>query len=820
MDLRTAAAVILSFVLSPVLHAGDAHPWCGTSAETTETVRELAKLGSLFRAQAKTSAAANVQLERNVIVVEPDEWMIPFANFADIENSSIHFRRTGPETFAVRRGALDYVDDVGTLAYSFTDFDPNEHHLYRLREFAFPFGQSTRRDLYISERFGIFFAAPAPAGTAQFRPLDLATLREALVAPYLEPDGPRPLRSSVIEVFVQETNERVVVTWRSRYDSTRPFNPHTDGALDMQAVLDRDGNIRFSYRKLQNVAWGSVVVTTGNEALRSNTSLLAAADDPAGDAGGIATYRNLLDIRRVEVRRIDGSEHLTVRIRLGGRLYPEVAGDRLTISMLLSQGSSFASFVLFVDRDEWSYCVPGRSCSTAGMNAEFTDDGVILNMLEQQLPFSGPVTFRISTSAVRTPVDSASFSVTLGGGRSVGADLSSFDSERPASTPFYEAFTIPTLNPEGVWDRVRDELGLWDEEVDGVAIFQDFPTDIVFFATAYSTVGNAGANGVWADAEDYIGANLPRVPALLHMNRIFASDTSAGARGFRNFLLGHELGHRWLYGFTIDQEGQPPYVLNPGGAHPAQYVHTPAAFSVMTQRDYSVMGGSNFLDHGDGTFQTPDDDGAWSYSWHELYLMGLAEPREVPDWFYIAESDPALASAYHPQTGLTVRGRRVEVGLRHLTASMGERVPSAADSQKTFRLLFVLLKLPAATAAEEVSLLNETVDDFPPYFDAAVGGRGAVITSLPTQPTAQFTAPERATTNVRVALRDASLDYPARWLWEFGDGRTSTEQFPRHAWTAAGTYTVKLTVENSRGTSSSEQQIVVERAPRRRPAQR
>jgi PKD repeat protein len=35
---------------------------------------------------------------------------------------------------------------------------------------------------------------------------------------------------------------------------------------------------------------------------------------------------------------------------------------------------------------------------------------------------------------------------------------------------------------------------------------------------------------------------------------------------------------------------------------------------------------------------------------------------------------------------------------------------------------------------------------------------------------------------------------PSSWLWDFGDGSTSTEPNPRHLYTSPGTYTVKLTV--------------------------
>jgi hypothetical protein len=819
MDLRSAAAVVLSFLLSTAVQAADLSTWCGTSAQTSESARELGKFGTLLRARSKADTP-DLQLQGNVIVVEPDESMLPFANFPDIENKSVHLRRTSADSFAVRSGALEYVEETGNPAHTFNGSDRNEYHLYSLRQFEFPFGQNSRRDLYISERTGIFFAPPEPAGAHQLYWLDLATQREAVIAPYLEPDEPRSLRFSVLDLFIQETSERVVVTWRSRYASTKPFNPLTDGIVDLQAVLERDGSIRFSYRKLQNLDWGSPLITTGEENSRNNSLVLAAADDSSGDAVGSATYRNLLDIRRVEVRRIDHSELLKIHIRLGGRVFPNAATSRILVRADFSRGDSGTGLSLSFDGDDWRYCTPSSVCTTAGGNVEFTADGVVLSVLERLIPFTGEVTMRVSTTSPQGSVDTASLPITLGGGRPVGFDLSSFAAERPADAPFFEAFTIPTLNPFGVWDRIREELGLWEEEVDGLAIFQTFPTDIQFYATAYSTGGNSGADGVWADSEDFYGSGLPRTPALLHMNRIVAGDDSVGRRNFRNFLLAHEFGHRWLYSLSIDQGDGPSFVLNPLTAHPAQYVHTPAAFRVMTGRDYSVMGGSNFTEHQDGTFQAPDEEGAWGYSWHELYLMGLAAPREVSNWYYIADSDPELGPAYHADPGIRVSGRKVEVTLRHLTSSIGERAPVAEDSQKIFRLLYVLLQFPSTDATGETSLLNETVDAFPPFFATATGGRGAVISSLPVAPTSRFELADRAATNSSVSFRDTSLHYPARWRWDFGDGGSSSEQFPRHAYTEPGTYTVSLTVENSRGESTSEQVIVVEDGARRRPVRR
>jgi len=44
--------------------------------------------------------------------------------------------------------------------------------------------------------------------------------------------------------------------------------------------------------------------------------------------------------------------------------------------------------------------------------------------------------------------------------------------------------------------------------------------------------------------------------------------------------------------------------------------------------------------------------------------------------------------------------------------------------------------------------------------------------------------------------------YPTSWLWDFGDGGTSTEQNPTHTYEAEGTYTVSLTVSNGDDTDT------------------
>jgi PKD repeat protein len=50
-----------------------------------------------------------------------------------------------------------------------------------------------------------------------------------------------------------------------------------------------------------------------------------------------------------------------------------------------------------------------------------------------------------------------------------------------------------------------------------------------------------------------------------------------------------------------------------------------------------------------------------------------------------------------------------------------------------------------------------------------------------------------------VVFSDTSMNAPTAWLWDFGDGTTSTQQNPTHVYEQEGTYTVSLTATNTSG---------------------
>ncbi|WP_317065036.1 PKD domain-containing protein [Methanoculleus caldifontis] len=69
-----------------------------------------------------------------------------------------------------------------------------------------------------------------------------------------------------------------------------------------------------------------------------------------------------------------------------------------------------------------------------------------------------------------------------------------------------------------------------------------------------------------------------------------------------------------------------------------------------------------------------------------------------------------------------------------------------------------------------------------------------------TAPVANFNyAPAEGNGPLTVQFNDTSAGNVTAWLWDFGDGNTSTEASPSHVYTGAGTYTVTLNASNPYG---------------------
>ena len=77
------------------------------------------------------------------------------------------------------------------------------------------------------------------------------------------------------------------------------------------------------------------------------------------------------------------------------------------------------------------------------------------------------------------------------------------------------------------------------------------------------------------------------------------------------------------------------------------------------------------------------------------------------------------------------------------------------------------------------------------------------VTAPPVAPVAQFTgSPTSGTSPLTVAFSNTSTGSITGYSWTFGDGGTSTAASPSHIYSAAGTYTVSLTVTGPGGSNT------------------
>jgi PKD repeat protein len=83
--------------------------------------------------------------------------------------------------------------------------------------------------------------------------------------------------------------------------------------------------------------------------------------------------------------------------------------------------------------------------------------------------------------------------------------------------------------------------------------------------------------------------------------------------------------------------------------------------------------------------------------------------------------------------------------------------------------------------------------------------RTCIDFDCPIPPVADFAINNAYTCSGTINFTDFSLNSPDTWLWDFGDGNTSTDQNPVHNYTQNGQFTVTLTSTNQFGSDATTQ---------------
>jgi hypothetical protein len=696
---------------------------CGTSPDMTERVQEL---GAWSAARARTMAskgvlAASAVRRDNVFLLPADETNAPFRRPFDLAGRTLQFTRAGSTGFSVANVPLAYNNDTGsTVSWSGTTASVD-------LGFHFPFFGTTIRNVVVSQMNAIFVETGAVQDIRQFGDVEIGTLRRRVIAPLLTTDdssfGSPPI------LWIRKTSEAVTFTWRS-----------SGNRLDIQAVLSRSGNIAFSYKAVtvQAVGAGAVLITSGTEPWREDRTPIVAAGDSDNDLAVTLPpeLAPMYDIVNAGVSSVAGTDMLEFRIDLRGTIDRSVipAGQPILFNVGLGPpgAQQFVRFYLYGTGSDDYYSLPGWGGISGSTGARVEGSSIFLTIMQEHLAGVTSPEVRISTVRGTRFADSAA-TLTLPAAapaRTLRTDFSALTTATLDNVPISEAFTLPILSPQRVWQQLKEsDPALADADIDAVAIYQNFYTDIITFAGAYATVGNSGAAGI--SYGDDPSMTAPRTPNLMHMNTLGYGHNSTPPGASRVVL--HEFGHRWLLFVSLLENGLRGKILNPAGAHPAQYIDTRAAFKVYTDRDTSVMGGGYFTENSNGTFTTAQY-APYGYSWLDLYLMGLAAPSEVPPWFYVADSSPALGNEYYAPANQTYSGTRREVTMQQVIDGTGPRKPAYPDAQQRFRVVFVLVTEPEREPApSELAAIQGYRATLEADFVTATNHRGAVTTVPPVE---------------------------------------------------------------------------------------
>ena len=715
--MRTPKMAVLSLLL--VAPLSSAEPMCGTSPENDARIRAVHARTREWQVRTHAEPQRTVTLRDGAMYLRNDATITPGYRAFDMEGQTLIFTPTAAG-FTASREPLQYVEPPPEPVREFQGATgPSWFSVTRDLGFSFPFRGRNVTRIYVTAFNSIHFDPPIEQTGGQFDAVETAVHRSAVVSPLMITSR-KPRYLEFPRVFIDERADAVVVTWRSTGNA--PFG------YDVQAELRSDGTIAYAYREVTAMRWGTPVISTGFDPVTVTRTSLAAINDSANDVISqvAAAVRPMFDIRHVEVMRLGGSDLFGIRVRLATPIDPSKLGAGETLGFQATIGVETA--VVEITRGAVSVAAfTGNRAEVNGATARLAGDTLEIYGMQREPELRVDRSLRVASyqRPLNRIVDSSVIGIPFTPApRVLATDLSTLTGATELALPIAEPFALGAFDPYAVWEELQRSYGVNDHDYDGVAMYQTYFTDIIFFAGAYATGGNPKVDGIAAPQPGF-GYSEPREVTLLHMNQLEYNYSAAEMSASKVML--HEFGHRWLYFISIAENGQNTRSLNPLSAHPAAYVHTPAAFPVYGPDESSVMGGGFFTPQNDGTYRAHAAN--QGYSWTDLYLMGLADPEEVPPWFYLAGT--TLPGAYWPEEGSVVNGQRRDVAVSQVTTALGPRLPTTALSQRVFKVLFVLVTEEDRDPTDaEVAKLNEWRALMERNFAIATGGRARLSTSF------------------------------------------------------------------------------------------
>ncbi len=199
-----------------------------------------------------------------------------------------------------------------------------------------------------------------------------------------------------------------------------------------------------------------------------------------------------------------------------------------------------------------------------------------------------------------------------------------------------------------------------------------------------------------------------------------------------------------------------------------------------------------------------------------------------PNGFTSTQQNPVITNATTAMAGtyslaITVNGCTSNATTTNVTVNTGPATPTASSNSPICVNSTINLSTPTVTGAtyswsgpngftsnqQNPTIPNATAANAGTYsVSITLGGcpslGGTTTVAVNSAPVANFTAtPTSTNCSGLVQFTDATTGNPSSWLWNFGDGNTSTSQNPSNTYLASGTYSVTLTASNNCGNNQT-----------------
>ena len=647
----------------------------------------------------------------NQILVELTPEDTTAANLFDLNGRTLVFTPDGHGSYSRSVQSVAWEDNIGEPVADRAEIP--------LQSFMFDFAGQRWDSFFVSRRGALTFAEPF----VDVDPWD-HTMLEIVTSGFVTTPTISPLYKPYLggaddrfgaTQHVEHHSDRVVVTWKtSEAEFTRK------GGATFQVVLHAGGSIRFNYL---DVTFGDGVVGLFPDEPVTKVALIASIPDEVDDE--LPGYLDLTEAAIYESSAASIIAEFSVR---GSMPEPD---DGTWYSYRLHFDADPPYFEGDWDLDRvWQINVEpggirginGRVLPREARNRIALDVGPVSE-------FSGMV--RVGAAEFRgnrwTSGDGVEpTSIDLPAVEPPETDLSRSDSR--ASNWHSEVFYWRSMADIGaVACRIVEVLG---DEFDLFSFHSEFRVDIQWDGMDWTKYGgNVRVEGLGIERA---GRDVPPCAAK-RLKGVWSfpywMHNGLGSQA----LFAHEFTHAWTAFLTYDRNGQREGLFDAGCmCHWRWDLHLPAAFPWREGSSAaSLMGGTFWRDNGDGTWTPLDDFHGGGHAWLDLYAMGLANAREVPDMFILRNLKPVRANEpWGPHTGA-----KEIVTIEQVIAAEGRRRPSAAESQRDFNAGLVYLLEPGQTPDPDLLRLHaeyraKVID----HWSHVTGGRSRMTTTVPGVP--------------------------------------------------------------------------------------